>query len=72
MDGGGRRRTCDRGGASRLLLVRLPVVLEFAGGDVLSGAPVGLGDIVLEVVGPDAPDAAAADLDGATLTAPDQ
>lgn len=33
--------TGGAGTASRLLRVRLPVVLEFAGGDVLSGAPVG-------------------------------
>jgi hypothetical protein len=39
---------------------------------VLSGARVGLGDIGLEVVGPDAPDGPAADLDGAKLTVPDQ
>jgi hypothetical protein len=40
----------------RLLSPGLPI-FEIAGSNPLGGAPVGLGDVVLDVVGPDAPHA---------------
>jgi hypothetical protein len=46
--------------------------VELAGGDPFGGARVCLGDVVLQVVGPDAPHAPAADLDSAELPRPEQ
>lgn len=51
---------------------RLRVIQGLTGGDVGSCAPVCFGDVVLQVLEADAPQAAAADLDGAQLSAADQ
>jgi hypothetical protein len=50
-----------------LLGLGFSLVFELAGSDGLGGAPIGLGDEVFNVAGPDAPDAPASDLDGAKL-----
>jgi hypothetical protein len=61
-----------RGLLQERLGLRFSIVFELAGGDALGGAPVSLGDVVLEVVGPDAPNAPAPDLDSAKLPCLDE
>lgn len=56
----------------RLLTVGLPVVYELTGGDAFGSTPVGLGDVVFEILEADAPQAPSTDLDGAKLSSPDQ